>query len=114
MQLLPSTARRVAAEHDIMLADPATELLTPSMNIKLGALYLLSVSARYPDHLAAAIAAYNAGEEAADAWTQRRQHDDPLLWVELIAFGTTRTYVQACATQLTSLSLSVYLVNLFF
>ena len=94
MQLLPATARRVAADNDILLADPAADLLIPSINIKLGALYLRQVIARYPDHLAAAIAAYNAGEEAADAWTQRRAHADPLLWVELIAFGTTRTYVK--------------------
>ena len=94
MQLLPSTARRVAENNSIMLSDHATELLTPAMNIKLGALYLHSVIARYPDNLAAAISAYNAGEEAADAWTQRRAHDDPLVWIELIAFGTTRTYVK--------------------
>ena len=94
MQLLPSTAQRVAEDNDIAITDPATELLTPTMNIKLGALYLHSVVTRYPESLPAAIAAYNAGEEAADAWMQRRAHADPLMWVELIAFGSTRTYVK--------------------
>ena len=94
MQLLPSTAQKVAEDNGISIPDPATELLTPKINIKLGALYLHSVVSRYPDNLPAAIAAYNAGEEAADAWTQRRAHSDPRVWIELIAFGTTRTYVK--------------------
>ena len=94
MQLLPSTALKVAEDNDITIADPAIELLTPTMNIKLGALYLRSIMSRYSNNPTTAIAAYNAGEEAADAWTQRRAHSDPLVWIELIAFGTTRTYVK--------------------
>lgn len=94
MQLLPSTALRVAEDNDIAISEPAIELLTPTLNIKLGALYLRSVVARYPHNLPAAVAAYNAGEEAADVWTQRRSHADPLVWIELIAFGSTRTYVK--------------------
>ncbi len=94
MQLLPSTAQKVAEDNSIAISDPAMELLTPTINIKLGALYLRSVVSRYPDNLPAAIAAYNAGEEAADAWTQRRAHSDPLVWIELITFDTTRTYVK--------------------
>ena len=94
MQLLPSTAQRVAANNDIVITAPAQQLLTPALNIKLGALYLRDVTARYRHNLLAAIAAYNAGEEAADAWTQRRAHPDPQVWIELIPFGTTRTYVK--------------------
>ena len=94
MQLLPATAQRVAAANDIVITAPATQLLTPALNIKLGALYLRSVTARYRHSLAAGIAAYNAGEEAADAWTQRRAHPDPQVWIELIPFGSTRTYVK--------------------
>lgn len=94
MQLLPVTARRVAADNGIALSDFATQLLTPALNIKLGALYLHSRAQRYENNLVAMLAAYNAGEEAVDAWLQRRAHADPLVWIELIPFSSVSSYVK--------------------
>ena len=99
MQLLPSTAMRVARDNNIEVFDINRQLLIPDINIKLGALYLRSLFSRYRDNLSAVFASYNAGEEAVNAWLQRRTHADPLIWVELIPFSTTKKYVKKRASQ---------------
>lgn len=94
MQIIPETAKRFAAEVGIRLANPATDLLRPDFNLKIGARYLRHLERHYAGLKPAVFAAYNAGEGAVDAWVKRRVHADPTVWVELIPYGETRNYVK--------------------
>jgi len=93
MQLIEPTAIRV---HGPFPATPplAQQLLDPKTNLHVGGKYFHSLLTRYENSPFLAYAAYNAGEYAVDRWRQKRQHQDPFLWVDLIPFGETRKYVQ--------------------
>jgi soluble lytic murein transglycosylase len=95
MQLIPPTAKRVAAEANLTLAHPEQDLLRPEVNIALGGKYLSSLDRRYKGSRPAVFAAYNAGEYAVDRWLEKRGQSDPLVWVELIPYGESKSYVQA-------------------
>lgn len=93
MQLLPSTARRVAdANH---LPPPTVESLhDPAMNVTLGTHLLRELLDRYRGSVVRALAAYNAGEAAVAKWETRygsRPEDE---FVELISYRETRSYVR--------------------
>ena len=91
MQLILPTAIRVQEKS---IADPRV-LLQPETNLEVGSRYVHMLLARYPGPTKFPVyAAYNAGEYAVDRWVQKRQHQDPFVWVELIPFGETRKYVQ--------------------
>lgn len=91
MQLILPTAIRVQEKS---IADPRV-LLQPEANLEVGSRYVHILLARYPGPTKFPVyAAYNAGEYAVDRWMQKRQHQDPFVWVELIPFGETRKYVQ--------------------
>lgn len=94
MQMLPSTARKLAKEHGLKFGNIEDQLLQPALNIKLGTLYLRSLVSRYHGNLPAILAAYNAGEEVVNTWLRERSHSDPLMWIELIPFGETKNYVK--------------------
>ena len=94
MQMLPSTAKKIALGHGVELEDAERDLLQVDVNIKLASLYLQDLQRRYQDNLAAVFAAYNAGEEAVDTWLKRRAHNDVMVWIELIPFGETKNYVK--------------------
>lgn len=57
MQLMPETARRYGVRN-------SRELRDPEHNIEAGVQHLRYLMEKYPDNLAHALAAYNAGEEA--------------------------------------------------
>ncbi|MCB9229392.1 MAG: lytic transglycosylase domain-containing protein [Deltaproteobacteria bacterium] len=96
MQLIPVTASRVATWGRQAFPEQHVEerLLEAETNINLGSLYLKFLAERYKSNLPAIIASYNAGEYAVDIWMRRRFHPDPLLWIEMIPFGETKSYVQ--------------------
>ena len=91
LQLLPSTASRLNGS-------PVTEtaLTDPDLNVRLGARYLRGLIAEFGDPRAA-MAAYNAGEEAVRRWLRDRPVVDDL-WVELIPYRETRDYVKQVYT----------------
>jgi soluble lytic murein transglycosylase len=37
--------------------------------------------------------AYNAGPHSVDRWMDRRQSDDPVIWVETLPYYETRDYI---------------------
>ncbi|MBI1996828.1 MAG: transglycosylase SLT domain-containing protein [Deltaproteobacteria bacterium] len=93
MQLLPSTAARVAKL--VGLEPPSNEkLFEPEVNLTLGTQYLKDLLLRYSNNWFKAIAAYNAGEAAVDRWEKEIVTDDIEEFVERIPYVETRGYVK--------------------
>jgi soluble lytic murein transglycosylase len=93
MQLLPSTAARVAGR--IGMPAPSNEkLFDPEINLTLGTQYLKDLLQRYSNNWFKAIAAYNAGEAAVDRWEKEIITDDIEEFVERIPYLETRGYVK--------------------
>jgi soluble lytic murein transglycosylase len=93
MQLLPSTAARVAKQ--IGMSPPSNEqLFQPEINLTLGTQYLKDLLQRYSNDWFKAIAAYNAGESAVDRWEKELLTDDVEEFVERIPYLETRGYVK--------------------
>lgn len=98
MQLLPATARRMAAqlgeafEEGRLLSDPA-------QNARLGAAYLALLIDEFGPGLALVAAGYNAGPGRPRAWIgtlgdPRTMDADALIdWVERVPFAETRNYI---------------------
>jgi soluble lytic murein transglycosylase len=93
MQLLPSTATRVAKQIGIPFSS-TEQLLQPEMSLTLGTQYLKGLLQRYSDNWYKAIAAYNAGEAAVDRWEKEIPTDDAEEFVERIPYLETRSYVK--------------------
>jgi len=90
LQLMPDTARRLAAE----MGQPFDEkrLRIPSVNLDLGGRYLAKTLRSFDGSIPVAAAGYNAGPGAARRWITRMNVDLDI-WVALIPFEETRTYV---------------------
>jgi soluble lytic murein transglycosylase len=90
MQLMPSTAKRMAGEGELFLDDP-------EKNLSLGQSYLERLM-REPSvngDLFSLMIAYNAGPGNLAKWKKRWPDvKDPLLFIELIPSGETRAYVE--------------------
>ncbi len=91
MQLIPPTARRVAAELSV---DYRPELLrSPAENIRMGAHYLHKVLAMFGGLVPLGAAAYNAGPLAASSWLETGESLPLDVFVARIPYGETRKYV---------------------
>ncbi|MGD2171827.1 MAG: transglycosylase SLT domain-containing protein [Gammaproteobacteria bacterium] len=94
MQLMPSTARRVA--RSLGMKNPRqSDILRVDNNIRFGTYYLKSVMNRFDNNVALATAAYNAGPRNVQRWLPEKESMPADLWVETVPFGETRKYVQA-------------------
>jgi Soluble lytic murein transglycosylase and related regulatory proteins (some contain LysM/invasin domains) len=99
LQLLPGTARGVAARHGLSYA-PEKLTSDPAYNATLGAHYLGEQIDRFGGSYILTFVAYNAGPRRVDQWIARfgdprgKSLDAVIDWVELIPFGETRDYVQ--------------------
>lgn len=85
LQLLPSTAKRLNG-------GKKPDLYNPEVNIRLGAIFFRNLVDRFGS-VELALAAYNAGPGRVVSWVERYGTQDMLLFVDLIPFGETRTYV---------------------
>ncbi len=94
MQLMPSTARRVARSLGMKRPRKA-DILHVENNIRFGTHYLKSVMNRFDNNVALAAAAYNAGPRNVRRWLPRGEQMSADLWVETVPFRETRNYVQA-------------------
>ncbi len=98
MQLLPTTAKLVAAKKGIKYN--FHKLLEPEYNILLGTHYLADLLDSYDGSYILAIAAYNAGPGNVNRWVQKIGRpikgniESQLSWIEQIPFAETRNYVQ--------------------
>lgn len=94
MQLLPGTAREVAASTGMPPPDRAA-LHRVGTNVTLGTALLRSLLDRYQGSEVKALAAYNAGVDAVTKWERRYGERPEDEFVELISFRETRDYVKA-------------------
>lgn len=91
MQLLPSTARRLARQAKIRYVHE--RLLDPDYNMRLGTLYVANLEKQF-GNIESVLAAYNAGEDRVASWTAGQNYREPAEFVESIPFTETRQYVQ--------------------
>jgi soluble lytic murein transglycosylase len=92
MQLQLGTARSTASQ--LQLPRPQrSDLFEPETNVRLGAMHLNSLLARFDDQLPVALAGYNAGPQAAQRWLPERELDADI-WIENIPYNETRAYVR--------------------
>ena len=92
MQLLPSTARRIARKIG-MKGFNTSRLGRPEVNAALGAYYLRCVLDGLGGNPALAAAAYNAGPGRARRWRDEKPLEGAI-YVETIPFAETRQYVK--------------------
>ena len=94
-QVLPSTGRRIAAR--LGVADFETEaLLTADLNLRFGTSYMAEQLRDFGDELFVALAAYNAGPNAAKRWRATAGADADL-FLETVEFSETRLYIEFVA-----------------
>ena len=104
MQLMPATARAVAADLDIRYE--GDRLLTdPAYNAKLGNAYLDELLEVFDGNVVMTAAGYNAGPGRPIRWMRqrgdpRRGEIDIVDWIEHIPFDETRNYVMRVAESL--------------
>lgn len=92
MQLLPSTARRIAGKIG-MKGYNTSRLGHPEVNAALGAYYLRHVLDLFGGNTVLAAAAYNAGPGRARRWCNAKPLEGAI-YVETIPFAETRRYVK--------------------
>lgn len=99
LQLLPSTAKRVAKDHGIAYSK-ARLTTDASMNATLGAHFLSEQIANFNGSYIMTFIGYNAGPRRVPQWIDRfgnpygKDIDQIVDWVEMIPFTETRNYVQ--------------------
>jgi soluble lytic murein transglycosylase len=92
MQLLPSTAKRMAQLEGVSFVGTSA-LLDPPLNVRLGTRYLAEVGKRYGASPWLVAAAYNAGPGRVEQWLTLRGHLPADVFIETIPFKETREYV---------------------
>ena len=98
MQILPSTARKVARSLKIRYSKH--RLTTdPVYNMTLGQAYVAGLIDEFDGSYVMALAGYNAGPGRARKWAKengnpRERTLDTIDWIEMIPFNETRNYVQ--------------------
>jgi soluble lytic murein transglycosylase len=91
MQLLPSTARRVARR--LGRAEPG-DLYDPDVNVDLGTAHLDELLREHAGDWIPTLAAYNGGEAALAKWERRFGDLPPDEFVESITYRETKDYVK--------------------
>jgi soluble lytic murein transglycosylase-like protein len=92
-QVMPSTAEGIAPELNVE-GFSTSDLLQPEVSIRFGARYLRSQLDSFGGNVYFALAAYNAGPDNASRWSTSVPISDMDLFVELIDFSETRSYVK--------------------
>ncbi|WP_137154066.1 lytic transglycosylase domain-containing protein [Rhizobium sp. FKL33] len=99
LQILPSTAKTLAAKHQLAWAEEKL-IEDPGYNATLGSHYLGEQIDKFKGSYILTFAAYNAGPGRIPQWIKRygdprkKKLDDVVDWIETIPFQETRDYVQ--------------------
>lgn len=92
-QLMPPTAREVAAQLRLPAPDQAA-LLAPELNARLGSAYLAGLLRQFDGDAPWALCAYNAGAGRCKGWRARLARLDPIFRIEALPYDETRLYVE--------------------
>ena len=92
MQIMPAVGRQLASAEDYHAWDAAL-LYQPDVSLELGTTHLAGLLSGY-QHVAHALAAYNAGSSRAKRWLQMAGTEDPEVFIERIPYPETRDYVR--------------------
>ena len=98
MQLLPSTAGRIASQIGTSFNSPY-DLHHPPLNIQLGIQYQKNLFQQF-NHPILVAAAYNAGEGKSIDWSQGFPKS-PDVWLETIPYRETRDYITRILSNVT-------------
>jgi soluble lytic murein transglycosylase len=93
MQILPETAYYIAHLSGGSRFT-ASDLATPSINVRYGSYYLRYLLDHYHGNEMLAVAAYNGGLANVDSWAARARANGGHLTVATIPFPETRAYVE--------------------
>jgi soluble lytic murein transglycosylase len=91
MQLIPSTARKMASQQG--MNTESIRLYDPAVNVQLGTTYLKNLFEMFHGDEFHVVAAYNGGENAVSRWLSEFHGADDE-WVENIEYKETRDYVK--------------------
>jgi soluble lytic murein transglycosylase len=92
MQVIPPTARQIAAEAKTQVPSP-DDLFAPDTNVRLATWYLAALFARL-EHPGLVAAAYNGGPSAVVKWVKERGDQPFDQFIEEIPYKETRGYVK--------------------
>jgi soluble lytic murein transglycosylase len=94
IQVMPATAKSTARKHKLPYRNKK-QLHDPAINLPIGARYYSDLLARFDNNRILATAAYNAGPTRVDKWLRKTGGKLPFdVWITLIPFKETRSYVQ--------------------
>jgi len=93
MQLLPSTARRLARGMQLPRST-AARLHDPDVNIQFGMRYFSDLLKQFDGQTEKVLASYNAGEHRVESWMSEGTYADSAEFVDTIPFSETRNYVK--------------------
>jgi soluble lytic murein transglycosylase len=91
-QLTHGTARATARRWALPIPQ-RDDLFDPTVSITLGAARVAELLEQFDGQVPVGLAAYNAGETAAERWLPSRAVDSDV-WIENIPFNETRAYVR--------------------
>jgi soluble lytic murein transglycosylase len=94
MQITPATGQFIVDNLGWPPNYTSDDLNRPLVNISLGTSYLMDQRLRFNGDLSTALAAYNAGPDAAAIWRDLSGSDNDL-FVEIIRYDETRTYIRS-------------------
>ena len=92
MQLMPNTAKMLAKRHSFSYTGHQ-QLMQAQDNIEFGTAYLRDLLDRFGENQVLVTGAYNAGPHVVDRWMDKRQTNDPAIWVETLPYYETRDYI---------------------
>lgn len=92
MQIVPATGRRYATKTGVRPFSTA-RLTDPDVNVRIGTAYFADLISQFND-VAAALAAYNAGESRVSRWRAERPGISRDEFVDDIPFPETQNYVK--------------------
>src|SRR5690606_3443767 len=93
MQVMPETATGLARRLGIS-GFRSSMLRDPTINMRLGALYLADQMKRWDGRLSDVLGAYNAGPNRVVRWRTFPEHGDDEIYIERIPIAETRDYVK--------------------
>jgi soluble lytic murein transglycosylase len=93
MQMMPATGQEKASDLNWPVNYQQSDLFRPTVNVLFGVSYLAGQQTYLNGDMFAAVAAYNAGAGNVQIW-MTLANNDPDLFLEVVRFDETRTYLQ--------------------